>query len=72
MLNLIDQMDRLISEESISIDPLYLVLGGLTILIITLIFVIPSILRFLASRFLPLEFLFLINVGLSSRSGFRL
>ncbi|PNW48778.1 UNVERIFIED_CONTAM: hypothetical protein BEN50_01260 [Euhalothece sp. KZN 001] len=48
-------MDRLISEESISIDPLYLVLGGLTILIITLIFVIPSILRFLASRFLPLE-----------------
>ena len=55
MLNLIDQMDRLISEESISIDPLYLVLGGLTILIITLIFVIPSILRFLASRFLPLE-----------------
>lgn len=55
MLNLIDQMDRLISEDSISIDPLYLVIGGLTILIITLIFVIPSILRFLASRFLPLE-----------------
>ncbi|AFZ50883.1 mechanosensitive ion channel family protein [Dactylococcopsis salina] len=55
ILNLVDQMDRLISEESISIDPLYLALGGLTILIITLIFVIPSLLRFLASRFLPLE-----------------
>ena len=55
MLDLLDRMDQFISEESMSIDPLYLVIGGLTILIITLVFVIPSILGFLASRFLPLE-----------------
>lgn len=55
MLSLLDRVDRFTSGEAISIDPLYLFLGGLVLGIIALAFIIPSILRFLVSRLLPAE-----------------
>ncbi len=55
MLELFDRVDQFTSREAIAIDPLYGVLGGLIVIIITLSFLIPSLLRFLASRFLPAE-----------------
>jgi len=55
MLQLLDQVDRFVSRQSISIDPIYLVIGLGTLLIISIIFVLPRILGFLVSRFLPAE-----------------
>jgi MscS family membrane protein len=55
MLELLDQIELLTSGQPITIDPLYVILGVLALLIITIIFVIPRILSFLVSRFLPSE-----------------
>nr|WP_235620722.1 mechanosensitive ion channel domain-containing protein [Halothece sp. PCC 7418] len=55
MLELLDQVDRLTSGEPLAIDPLYLILGVLALVLITIIFVLPKILSFLVSRFLPAE-----------------
>lgn len=55
MLQLLDQVDRLTSGQPLSIKPIYVVLGVLALLIITVIFVLPKILRVLVFRFLPVE-----------------
>jgi len=55
MLTLLDQVDRLTSGEPLSIDPLYVILGVFAFTLLTIIFVIPKLLSFLVSRFLPTE-----------------
>lgn len=55
MLTLLDQVDRLTSGEPLSIDPLYVILGVFAFTLITIVFVIPKLLSFLVSRFLPTE-----------------
>jgi MscS family membrane protein len=55
MVQLLEQVDQILSRQSISIDPIYLLFGLATLLIISIIFVIPKILGFLVSRFLPAE-----------------
>lgn len=55
MVQLLEQVDQILSRQSISIDPIYLLFGLATLLIISIIFVIPRILGFLVSRFLPAE-----------------
>ena len=55
MLQLLDEAERFFSKQSISIDPLYLLIGLATLLIAIIIFVIPKLLNFLVSRFLPTE-----------------
>ena len=55
MLELFDQVDRLTSGEPIPINALYWIIGLLTLVIITSIVIIPRIIGFLVSRFLPIE-----------------
>lgn len=55
MLDLLDQVDRLVSGKPIALDPLYVLLGGLALAILTLIFVLPRLLNFLVFQFFPLE-----------------
>jgi MscS family membrane protein len=55
MLELFDQVDRLTSGKPISINALYWIIGLVTLLIIASIVVIPKIIGFLVSRFLPSE-----------------
>lgn len=55
MLQLLDQVDQLLSRQSISIDPIYIAVGLVGLLTISIIFVVPRILGFLVTRFLPIE-----------------
>jgi len=56
ILNLWNHLNQLmLSGEPIAIDPIYLILGVLALVITTIVFVIPTILRFLVFRFFPSE-----------------
>lgn len=55
MIELLDQVDRLTSGQSLEINPLYILLGIFALLVITTFVVIPRMISFLVSRFLPSE-----------------
>lgn len=55
MLELLEQVNRLTSGKSFTISPLSLLLGGFILLTILLVFLLPRLIRFLVTRFLPLE-----------------
>lgn len=55
MIELLEQVNRLTSGQSFTINPLLILLGGLILITILLIFLLPRLIRFLVSRFLPLE-----------------
>jgi len=56
IIHLWDYLNQLmISGEPVTINPIYLILGVLALVITTIVFVIPRILRFLVFRFFPSE-----------------